>query len=221
EEKGTHPSEPVVEEHRYREPAGAPAASAAPAVHTAPADDSAEIPAQTKSAEVSESAGTEVITDTTARADTLLEEKPARQTICKVCKAKVSFYAVYCQVCGANQKELAASSKKVTKARARETELLITSIKTTSLIFFLGGLGLIVGVLLGAAFGVFKILLPELQPLLPEMLADTRGGLAGGLIFAAIGGITGFIFSAAAAAVIGSVYNMVAFIFGGIRFKTK
>jgi hypothetical protein len=152
--------------------------------------------------------------------DTFDRDKTDRHTICKVCKSKISLYSIYCSVCGANQKELATSTKKA-KARGRENELLITSVKITSLIFFLGGLGLIAGVLLGAAFGVFNSLFPTLQPNLPEMLADTRGGLAGGLIFAAVGGIVGFIISAVTAAALSGIYNAIAYIFGGIRFKAR
>ncbi len=155
-----------------------------------------------------------------ARLDTVIEEGPDRQTICKVCKSKISFASVYCRVCGANQKELAALSKKVPKP-AKGSELLITSIKPTSLIFFLGGLGLVLGVLLGAAFGVFNSIIPELPPQFPDMLADTRGGFAGGLIFAAIGGIAGFALSAVTAGILAIVYNGIAYLFGGIRLKTQ
>lgn len=158
--------------------------------------------------------------DEKTRMDTLIEESPDRQTICKVCKSKISLFSVYCQVCGANQKELAALSKKAPKP-SKGSELLITSIKPTSLIFFLGGLGLVLGVLLGAAFGVFNSIIPELPPQFPDMLADTRGGFAGGLIFAAIGGIAGFVLSAVTAGILALVYNGIAYLFGGIRLKIQ
>lgn len=156
----------------------------------------------------------------TPRADIFDRDKTDRHTICKVCKSKISLYSIYCPVCGANQKELETSTKKA-KARGRENDLLITSVKITSLIFFLGGLGLIAGVLLGAAFGVFNSLFSTLQSHLPDMLADTRGGLAGGLIFAAVGGITGFVASAVSAAALSGIYNAIAYIFGGIRFRVR
>lgn len=158
--------------------------------------------------------------DEKSRLDTIIEESPDRQTICKVCKSKISLFSVYCQVCGANQKELAALSKKAPKP-VNGSELLITSIKPTSLIFFLGGLGLVLGVLLGAAFGIFNNIIPELPPEFPDMLADTRGGFAGGLIFAAIGGIAGFVLSAVTAGILALVYNGIAYLFGGIRLKVQ
>lgn len=155
-----------------------------------------------------------------AEMDTLVEERGDRQTICAVCKSKISLFSIYCNVCGANQKEVAALSKKAPKA-GKGSELVITSIKVSSLLFFLGGLGLVVGVILGAAFGIFKTVLPDLPPQLPEVLADTRGGFAGGLTFAAIGGIAGFVIFAVTGALISLIYNGISFLFGGVRLRIK
>jgi len=168
-------------------------------------------------------APTPAMVDGSAGMDALAHEKdqPDRYTICKICKSKISQYSIYCPVCGANQKDAAAPSLKADRTVVKENELLLASVKIASVVFFLGGLGLIIGVLWGAAFGVFKTHLPEFQPLLPDMLADTRGGIAGGLIFAAVGGIAGFTISAFTAAVLSIIYNIIAFIFGGIRFKIK
>ncbi len=109
----------------------------------------------------------------------------------------------------------------IPKTVEKKDELVITSIKMSSLIFFLGGLGLILGVLLGAGFGIFKTFLPTLQESVPAILNDTRGGIAGGLIFAGIGGIGGFFISAAAAVIVSGTYSLIAYLFGGIRLKIK
>ena len=77
------------------------------------------------------------------------------------------------------------------------------------------------GVLFGAAFGVFKPFLLKWSYELPLMLQEVRGGAAGGLIFAAVGGIGGFIVSAILSVILAAIYNFIAFIFGGIRFKVK
>lgn len=158
-----------------------------------------------------------------ARMETLDEEQDStdRYTICKICKSKISIYSIYCPVCGANQKEAAMPPRKADRSVVKENELLLASVKITSLIFFMGGLGLILGVFCGAAFGIFKTLIPEFQPLLPDMLSETRGGIAGGLIFAAVGGIAAFTISAFSAGILGIAYNIISFIFGGIRFKIK
>jgi hypothetical protein len=138
---------------------------------------------------------------------------------CGICKSRIPPYAVYCAFCGAHQKSL--KQRASIKSVKEEGELLIKAIKLTSFLFFLGGLGLIIGVIGGAIFGVVKDFLPGLSPLLSMMLSEVRGGWAGGLIFAAIGGIGGFVFSAILAVILSGVYNFIAFIFGGVRFKIK
>jgi hypothetical protein len=114
-----------------------------------------------------------------------------------------------------------AAPAKVAKKMQQLDELVISSIDMISLIFFLGGLGLIVGVLFGATFGVFTGVFGDLINYFPELLRGAQGGIAGGLIFAAIGGIGGFLSFALLAVVISSLYNLIAFIFGGIRVKIK
>lgn len=144
------------------------------------------------------------------------------QVFCKMCKSRIPAYAVYCNFCGANQKDSEAKTKAADRFTPQmESELLIKSVKITSLLFFLGGLGLIVGVIFGAVFGILKDFLPLVSSQLPMMLSETRGGIAGGLIFAAIGGIGGFVVSAINAVFISLVYNGISFIFGGVRFKIK
>ena len=88
------------------------------------------------------------------------------------------------------------------------------------MIFFFGGLGLIVGVLCGATFGIFNILGDFIYQF-PIMLQETRGKIQGGLIFAAMGGISGFIFFAFISIIMTGIYNFISFFFGGLRFKTK
>jgi hypothetical protein len=145
--------------------------------------------------------------------------EPQDYISCGVCKSRIPPFAIYCTFCGAHQKTLKQPTS--VKSIKEESELLVKSIKITPFLFFLGGLGLILGVILGATFGVVKDFFPGLSSQLPMMLSETRGGIAGGLIFAAIGGIGGFILSAILSTILAGVYNLVAFIFGGIRFKVK
>ncbi len=133
---------------------------------------------------------------------------------CIICKSKINNHSVYCSYCGANQKEL--SSK---KAKPGE-ELLIRSVRITSLIFFFGGLGLIAGVIFGATFGIFEIF-NDLLAKFPEMLAGYRGKFQGGLIFAALGGIGGFFSFAIFFGITGLIYNAFSYLFGGIRIRTR
>ncbi len=133
---------------------------------------------------------------------------------CIVCKSKISKFSVFCNFCGANQKEL--GKKKSTKGDTWS----VSSFNILSLIFFLGGFGLIFGILFGAAFGIFNIL-PDFLSKFPQMLIETRGKIQGGLIFAAIGGIGGFLFMAVFAAIWGIIYNSISYLFGGIKFKVR
>jgi len=145
--------------------------------------------------------------------------EPQDYISCGVCKSRIPPFAIHCTFCGAHQKTLKQPTS--LKSIKEESELLVKSIRIIPFLFFLGGLGLIVGVILGATFGVVKDFLSGLSTQLPMMLSETRGGIAGGLIFAAIGGIGGFILSAILSTILAGVYNFAAFIFGGIRFKVK
>ncbi len=151
------------------------------------------------------------------------EEKPVEEPItdkdnsellCVICKSKIDNHSVYCSYCGANQKELSSKRSKPGE------ELLIRSVRITSIIFFFGGLGLIIGVIFGATFGIFDIF-NDLLAKFPEMLAETRGKIQGGLIFAALGGIGGFFGSAIIFGFSGLIYNLFSYLFGGIRIRTR
>lgn len=152
--------------------------------------------------------------------DEFKEEKKEESdfVICKNCKSKITPHSIYCQICGLNQKE----TEKETGLReaGRESDLLIKSIKITSFVFFLGGLGLVIGVLLGATFGIFNIWDGFLKQF-PVMLQETRGKIQGGLIFAALGGISGFIIFSLISLAAGYIYNAISYFFGGIRIKIK
>ena len=134
--------------------------------------------------------------------------------LCIICKSRIDDHSVYCSYCGANQKELSSKKNKP------DEELLIRSFRVSSLVFFFGGLGLIAGVIFGATFGIFDIL-PDLLAKFPEMLAEYRGKLQGGLIFAALGGIGGFFSFAIFFGAAGMIYNAFSYLFGGIRIGTR
>lgn len=145
--------------------------------------------------------------------------QPQDYITCGVCKSRIPPFAIYCTFCGAHQKTLKKGIP--VKSMKEESELLVKSIKITSFLFFLGGLGLIIGLILGATFGVVKDFFSDLSVQLPLILRETRGGFAGGLIFACIGGFGGFFASAILSLILAGGYNLIAYIFGGIRFKVK
>lgn len=117
--------------------------------------------------------------------------------------------------------QAAPAPAKPPKGVSRADEIVISSIDMASLIFFLGGIGCIVGLFFGIIFGVFTGVFGNLINIFPELLRGAQGGIAGGVLFAAIGGIFGFISFAVMAAVLSAIYNFVAKVFGGIRLKIK
>lgn len=139
--------------------------------------------------------------------------------ICKFCKSKIPTHSVFCSFCGGNQRE----TGKITYSKPIKgiSDLLIKSVNTISLIFFFGGMGLIIGVLFGAIFGIFKNIFGDLIYQFPTMLQETAGKVQGGLIFGAMGGIAGFIIFSILALIFASIYNAVSYFFGGIRLKIK
>lgn len=148
--------------------------------------------------------------------DTLGKTSEKTEVFCKYCLSRMGEHDAYCKFCGASQKAAAQAPER----RLAESEMLIRSVRIVSLIFFFGGLGLVVGVILGAAIGIFKISGDWIYQF-PMMLQEMRGKIQGGLFFGAIGGIAGFAGFALLAVLLGLFYNALAFIFGGLRFKVK
>ena len=138
--------------------------------------------------------------------------------MCKFCRAKIPAGSGFCTSCGGDQKRnLPPHALQRPKG---EMEMLVKSINILSMVFLLGGFGLIIGVLFGASFGIFDIL-GDLIFQFPRMLQETRGKIQGGLIFAFIGGMGGFVIFSIFATIVSWLYNAVAYLFGGIRFKVK
>jgi len=149
--------------------------------------------------------------------DSIEKEDDTDMVICKSCMGKINNFESYCHICGASQKKQELKQKPIQGKLI--PELLISSVDIISLIFFFGGVGIIIGVIYGAITGIFKDV-PTLI-YLPQMLTNLRGNILGGILCAVTGGITGFIFSTINAILFGSLYNAISYFFGGIRFKTK
>jgi hypothetical protein len=143
-----------------------------------------------------------------------VESEP--QVFCKFCQSRIEKHDVYCNFCGGQQKGATKSSAR----KIPEGQLLVKAVSLPSLIFFFGGLGLIAGVILGATFGIIKIF-GDLIFQFPLMLQEMQGKIQGGLFFGALGGISGFLLFAVLAVVLGLLCNLLAYIFGGLRFKVK
>ena len=138
------------------------------------------------------------------------------EVFCKYCLSRMGEHDAYCKFCGASQKVAARTQER----RLSEGEMLVKSVRILSLIFFFGGLGLVAGVIFGASFGIFKVFSDWIFRF-PMMLQEMQGKIQGGLFFGAMGGIAGFVGFALLAALFGLLYNALAFVFGGLRFKVK
>ncbi len=138
------------------------------------------------------------------------------QVYCKFCQSKLEKHDVYCNFCGGQQK----GASKPSLQKISDGQLLVKAVTIPSLIFFCGGFGLIAGVILGATFGIIRIF-GDLIFQFPMMLQEMQGKIQGGLFFGALGGISGFLAFAVLAVVWGLLFNLIAYVFGGLRFKVK
>lgn len=138
------------------------------------------------------------------------------ETLCRFCHSRMAEHDAYCRFCGASPKAGAAKPER----RLAGDEIQISAVRVFSLVIFLGGLGLVLGVVFGASFGIFKIL-GDLIYQFPVMLQEMRGKFLGGLLFGAIGGIAGFLAFAVLGLLLGLFFNALTFIFSGLRFKIK
>lgn len=138
---------------------------------------------------------------------------------CIRCRAKIPAGTQKCPYCDTMQHQREEPVRRV-ETVPEEKELLIKSVNKISFLLFLGGVGLITGVVFGAFFGIYPIMENVLK-LFPIMLQEARGGFAGGLIFAAVGGIGGFALFALLSLFLAFLYDFIAFIFGGIRIRVK
>ena len=153
-----------------------------------------------------------------AAAEKSAGEKP--ETLCKFCHSRMDEHDAYCRFCGGSPKAADNRQSKPASRRPLEDEIQVRSVRLLSLVIFLGGLGLVLGVVFGASFGIFKIL-GDLIYQFPVMLQEMRGKFLGGLFFGAIGGIGGFAAFAALGLLLGLFFNALCFVFTGPRFRIR
>jgi hypothetical protein len=183
-----------------------------------PADPYEPDPAETKAPLPAAAAATielEPAPQPRKRQESPLEGEPAG-TLCKFCHSRMDEHDAYCRFCGASPKAATARQER----RPSGSEMQFRSVGVLSLIVFLGGLGLVLGVVVGASFGIFSIF-GDLIYQFPVMLQEMRGKFLGGLFFGAVGGIAGFLAFAVLGLLLGLFFNALCFVFTGPRFKIK
>jgi hypothetical protein len=96
----------------------------------------------------------------------------------------------------------------------------IKSFVLGSLFFFMGGIGCVFGIILGAFAGTTNFF-PGIESILPSFLSDLQGGLYGGIVYSLLGGILGFLALGIFGVLSGLLMNLVSTLFGGIRVKVN
>ncbi len=139
---------------------------------------------------------------------TFLGKKELR---CPNCKSIISSGYNYCPYCGyqIGKRAIPGTKKK---------ELISISLK--SFFIFFGGIGIFLGIIFGAYYGVTQSYSFPINKL-PRFLQDIRGGLKGGMLFGIGGALFGFLIIGFFGWLISLIYNFISFLFGGMSFITE
>lgn len=149
-------------------------------------------------------------------------ENPENSVMCIKCEKSLKKISVTCPRCG---KDLPEGSQVcpycdyIFEERRREEEIVlrIERMKELSVALFLGGIGLVLGIVFGALIGVLNSF--PFFDILPQSLSETRGHFMGALIFGAGGAILGFLSFWFLGLLISLFTNFIFFLFGGPKIK--
>lgn len=150
-------------------------------------------------------------------------ENPENSVMCIKCEKSLRRVTLTCPRCG---KDLSEDSQvcpycdyTFEEKRKKEGEIVlrIGSVNIFSLALFLGGIGLVLGIVFGALIGVLNTF--PFFDLLPQSLSATRGHFMGALIFGVGGAIICFISFWVLGIIVSLFTNFIFFLFGGPRLK--
>ncbi len=143
-----------------------------------------------------------------AKCGYLLDKKELR---CPNCKSIVKSNYNYCPYCG----------YQIGKRTLKNTKTLeIISLSFKSFFVFFGGIGIFLGIILGAYVGVSYVNFPFLNSL-PSFFTTVRHGLKGGMLYGILGALIGFIIIGISGIIIAAIYNFLSFLFRGISLRIK
>ncbi len=139
-------------------------------------------------------------------------EKNLKRTIftCPRCGKALPEGSETCPYCGFTFEE---EKEKVEE----EIVVRVGSIKTFSFALFFGGVGLVLGIVLGALIGVLDSF-PFFE-ILPQTVSQTRGHFMGALLFGVGGAVFGFLSFWFAGIIVSFFTNIILFLFGGPKIK--
>jgi len=141
------------------------------------------------------------------------------ETVCQRCGAKLDSVFQKCPACSSLTEAPALDETELFKNREREN-FIFRRLSPISLSIFIGGTGLILGIV-GGAFAGASGYFSGLADRLPEFLATLHGTLMGGIIFAALGGLLGFVLLAGIGYLEGLLFNGLASIVGGFKVTVE
>lgn len=102
--------------------------------------------------------------------------------------------------------------------KAPKEDVVLRRMSASSLFFFSGGTGLILGIVLGAFTGASDFF-SGMAKLLPDSLGTLQGTLMGGIVFAVLGGLLGFVLLGAIGTLQAHLFNGISAVVGGFRIS--
>ena len=146
-----------------------------------------------------------------ARCGGSLKEK---ETACPRCGTPLQSSYQKCPSCSPEAK--ASLIEEDGSSGTTREDFLLRRLSPSSLFYFSGGTGLVLGILAGAFAGASDFL-SGIAKALPDSLAMLQGTLMGGIVFAAFGGFLGFIVLGSLGALQAYLFNGISGIMGGFR----
>ncbi len=151
-------------------------------------------------------------------------ENPENSVICIKCERSLKRVTLTCPRCG---KDLPEDSQicpycdytfeEKKEEKEEEIVLRVGSIKVFTSALFLGGVGLVLGIILGALIGVLDSF--PFFDVLPQSISATRGHFMGAFLFGIGGALFGFLSFWFFGMVISLFTNFIFFLFGGPKIK--
>jgi hypothetical protein len=160
--------------------------------------------------------------------DWVLSDPPSEDSgrkKCLSCGLENEGSAATCARCGESLREKEAVSSREAEAPQLDEEILFQTprenfvlrrLSASSLFFYSGGTGLILGLILGAFAGASDFF-SEMAKVLPDALGTLQGTLMGGIVFAALGGLLGFVLLGAVGYLQAHLFNGISAVVGGFR----
>jgi len=146
------------------------------------------------------------------------EEKPEN---CPECGSEIDPETDACPYCAARELKSAKDGEKPGVQRDDPGVVyIVRSVQPLSFLWFSGGVGTVVGVLLGLLAGATDFF-PGLTETLPAFFKDMQGKLVGSVVFAGLGGVLGFLAASLAGFLIALAANGVLSFIGGLKVRIE